>query len=171
MKILCGALVVVVALSASACGSGRPATPPIITVKKGPATAEVSAHARLPHAVRKAVETYLRESKHPSKYETVNAIEVYGPDTRNALNAASDPHFGSIVTPAERKTYYLTVRYGHFICPSCSRPPGGSSPRGTVEARIWAPTGRGPHETDFALMRKLPRAVSRIHRLIRIRLR
>ena len=167
MKVLSGAVVLFIALAGSACGSGHSATQPTTTAKKAVVSAEAAALAKLPPAVRKAVEGDLRAGQHPSKSSTVNAIEVYGPDTRTALNAASGG--GVVVTPTERKNYYLTVLYGQFDCVSCSRPCCNvPDPRGTIEWSVWSPTAE---EGDGGLRSKLPRAVSRLHRLIRIRLR
>lgn len=167
MKVLPAAFAVLVVLAASACGSsGGVATPGPTSTNEAPVTARLSTPlANLPPAVRTSVERDIRAAKHPSKDATVDMIEVYGPGTRTALNAASGG--GLVVTPTARKDYYLTVLYGHFVCVSCERPAGGSDPRGSVATRVWSPT---VDEGDSGIMRKLPRAVSRLHRLIRIRI-
>jgi hypothetical protein len=166
MKILCGPLLVLVALSASACGSGHPSTAPTIAPKEVAATHPVPSLAKLPPELRKVVEHALRANKHPSKYSRVNAIEVYGPGSLDALDGATE---GQQVaeTPHHRGHYYVTVLYGHFICIMCHGL-WRSPPRGTVETMVWSPILGG---SSFGLMRKLPRAVSQLHRLIRIQLR
>ena len=133
--------------------------------KKGPLVSGSTPLANLPPAVREAVERDIRAAKHPSKDAEVTMIDVYGPGTRTALNAASGG--GVVVTPTERKDYYLTVLYGHFVCVPCERPARGSDPRGSIETSVWSPTSQ---LGDFGIMRKLPRAATRLHRLIRIRL-
>jgi hypothetical protein len=166
MKVLLAAVVVVVALAASACGSSAGVATPDATAGSTPlVTVHGLSPAKLPLAVRKAVEHAIRAAKHPSRDATVGTIEVYGPATRTELNAVSGG--GPVVTPPERKEYYLTVLLGHFVCDSCSRPAGAAAPRGSVETSEWSPTAVGD---DFGLMRKLPRTVARLHRLIRIRI-
>jgi hypothetical protein len=170
VKILFGAAVGIFALTASACGSGHSSTAPTVSVAKLSATAPIPALAKLSPAVRRAVEREIRLNKHPSKYSTVNRIEVYGPGSLSALEAATDPgSSGPPETPQERTTrYYVTVLYGRFVCVMCHGL-WTSPPRGTVETFVWSPTPVG--ETAFGLMHHLPRAVSRLHRLIRIKLR
>jgi hypothetical protein len=167
MKVVFGALAVSVVIAASACGRAH-----VVGQQPGPGATKdfVTVHApslaNLPRAVRKNVKFEIRAAKHPVDPATVNTIEVYGPGTRTALNAAAGG--GEGVAPWARKIYYLTVLHGHFVCDSCSRPPGAATPRGSVEWFVWSsPTSGG---SDFGLTRKLPRAVSRLHRLIRIRL-
>ena len=171
MRVLPAAVVVFVALAASACGSsGGTGTfiprPP--TTKTSQVTVRLStALANLPPAVRTAVARELRAAKHPTKHARVDGIDVYGPGSRRALNAASGGGWVA-VTPAESKArYYLTVLRGRFVCVSCSHPAGVSDPRGRVETSVWSPTAP---EGDFGLMQRVPHAVSRLHRLIRIRI-
>jgi hypothetical protein len=166
MKVVFGALAVSVVLATSACGSAHAVGRPGPDAKRDFVTVHAPSLANLPRAVRKNVEFEIRAAKHPVDPATVNMIEVYGPGTRTALNAAAGG--GEGVAPWAHKDYYLTVLYGHFVCDSCSRPPGAATPRGSVEWFVWSsPTSGG---SDFGLVRKLPPAVSRLHRLTRITL-
>ena len=150
MKTFSGVLVVV-ALAASACGSGQSSSAPTIAAKKVSATAPVPALAKLPPAVRKEVERYLRAAKHPTKDSTVNRIAVYGPGREAKLEFAWD-NSTSLLTPRERKAHwYITVLYGRFICNAC-KGVFTSPPRGTVEIFLWSPTPRT--QGGFGLMRK-----------------
>lgn len=164
-----GALASVVALAVSACGSGRPSTAPALPANEVSATIPIPALAKLPPAVRKDVEHDIREYEHPTKHSRVNTIEVYGPGSLTRLEAAMDPGSSGPESPHERESrFYLTVLSGHFICTAC-KGAWVTPPRGTIEWAVWSPSPRT--SVVWGLTRKLPRAVSRLHRLVRLRLR
>lgn len=152
-----------VAFAISACGSQRVATPPLTITEPQVANPQDVALRKLPPGVRRTVESAIRSSRHSTKYSKVNAIEVYGPGSRQALNAAMGGGWVATTPTQRRARYYLTVAYGHFVCIWCSYPAGVSPPRGAIS---WSSSGG-----DGGIMQKLPRAVSRLHRLIRIDLR
>jgi len=167
MKVVLRALAVSVVLATSACGSAHVVGRPGPDGTRDFVTVHAPSLASLPRPVRRNVEFEIRVAKHPVDPATVNTIEIYGPGTRTALNAAAGGGEG-VATWAPHKDYYLTVLHGHFVCNSCSRPAGAATPTGPIEWFIWSsPTSGG---SDFGLVRKLPRSMSRLHRLVRVRL-
>ncbi len=138
------ALLAAIVLTVSGCGSSRP---------DGGAAA-------LPAGLAQEIDA--ARSANGSGASSVRTIEVYGPASRATLVEASS---GEVVAESSRERkarFYLIVLRGHFVCESCSRPPGGRSPRGTIETQVWSPT---EGETDFGISDKLSAGMSRLSRL------
>lgn len=86
----------------------------------------------------------------------VNEVDVFGPASRGTLVTASSGDWVA-ETPSElKKRFYLIVLHGHFVCDSCSVPPGAKAPEGTIETSVWSP---GSGSLDFGIGGGVPAAV------------
>jgi hypothetical protein len=79
---------------------------------------------------------------------SVKTAEVYGPNSRVVLVKASSADWVRTPASQRKQRFYLIVLRGHFVCQLCSRPPGGTSPRGTIATLVWSPV---EGTTDFGL--------------------
>lgn len=138
------ALVVVLTLTLSACGSGSHRSSGL----------HGAAYRALPQSLRVYIRSMLTRATNGPTHE----IEVYGPGTHAALERAA---MGDIVNdPNPAKDFYLVVQHGDYVCGACSSPMGGKPPHGTIATSVWSPQ-RG--ETDGGLSSSLPAAMSSLH--------
>ena len=139
------ALLLVVMLAASACGSGQRAT-----ATSGP-------HGAAYHSLPPSLRVFIRFTLAKPVNGPTHEIDVYGPGTHAALEKAA---MGDIVNdPDPKKDFYLIVEHGRYVCGACSTN-GGPPPRGAIETSVWS-ARRG--ETDGGIGSKLPAAMSRLH--------
>ena len=152
MKLVVGtALVVVIALGASACGGSHG-----VSTKK--------AHLHIPSNLPTSLISYIRKAVKNSD-GTVSSVAVYGPSSRKRLVKASSGA-GVYESPKERTMrFYLVVVNGSFVCTSCTGPPEAKPPRGTVETYVWSAEERG---TDYGIGDSAGPGVPRLHRLATI---
>jgi hypothetical protein len=160
------AFLAAVALAAAGCGGGAQAGGGAAGSGDVPGTAattdalqlHASGSSALPPGLVQEIDSLRTVGRDSS---STQMVEVYGPDSRAALVRASS---GEVVaeTARERQArFYLIVLRGHFVCESCSRPPGAKPPRGTIETQVWSPTLGG---TDFGLSDRLGAGMPRLHR-------
>lgn len=167
MKALAGASVVtVLALTATACGAGRPTSAFSMSAhtKTHATRLHVSTRGPLPRRLR----TLLHSMEAASAANgSIREIAVYGPGSRTALNEASGGGWVRESTRERKARFYLIVERGRFVCTSCPRPLGVAAPRGTIWTEVWSPAVQ---TGDSALMNRLPASVRRLHRLAQITL-
>lgn len=162
------ALVVTIALGASACGESRRSSPERNVGVSHKLSAETNAsagamaHLHFPSGVPASLVSYIRKGRLLTADGTVSSIAVYGPGSRTDLVKASS---GEIVREsAKEKTmrFYLIVLDGHFVCGGCSSPAGGKPPHGTVVTDVWSAQEGG---TDFGFGKSAGPGVARLHLL------
>ncbi len=85
--------------------------------------------------------------------------------TKNAAENATYPG-SSPPDPANPRAYLLAIR-GHFVCHGCLGPPGAKPPRGRFAYNIWVP---GQGVSDFGLQPRIPSALSKLGRIVTLRL-
>ena len=161
MKALaCTFVLVACALGASACASSHSANNQSST----DALQRESTSGSLSQPLRNFIHSMIKAG---AAGGPVNAIDVYGPASRETLVAASSGDW-TYVSPREQKErFYLVVLHGHFVCDDCSGPARRKPLHGTIETRIWSQAAGG---TDFGFSSSLPPAMSRLHRLALITL-
>jgi hypothetical protein len=142
------ALLVVVTLAASACGSGHHARQKVTSGLHG------AAYRALPQSLRVFIRSTLAKSRNGPTQE----VDVYGPGTHAALEQAA---MGDIVNdPDRKKDFYLIVQHGRYVCSDCSGPARAKPPHGTFETTVWSPKRGG---TDWGLAGGLPASMSSLH--------
>ncbi len=124
MKLVVGtALLIVIALGASACGGSH-----------GVATQK--AHLQFPSNLPASLMSYIRSTVRSSD-GTVSSVAVYGPGSRTDLVKASSGAGINETAKEQAMRFYLVVLDGNFVCTGCSVPAGAKLPHGTVETYVW----------------------------------
>jgi len=151
MRAACVVCVVGVVVLVWACGGG--------------ARTGTTSVSRLPASIRADIHTFTTP---PLPFGKTREVDVYGPAPEEALLKATDTAVYPGLDDAPQPTnFYLVVFHGRFVCKACTHGLGSATQPAALDFDILAAHGGGD---VGGMLRVLPVAVSKLHRLASITL-
>lgn len=125
----------------------------------GSASARRATAEGLPASVQKRIAAQARRTARFLSDPTVATATVFGPSSRVALVRAASGDLVRETARQRRERFYLIVLRGHFVCRTCSAPPGGKLPRGRIATLVWTPS---QGVTDLGVSNRLRPSISHL---------